>query len=239
MKHRNDAGQTVLLWEGQPIVLLRSDRRTVGLEINRELCVLVRAPRYMSEEVVLRFIESKRAWLQAHTERLRAQRAANDMRPFTQDEIAALLTQAREQLPSRVEYFAREMGVDYRRITVRSQVSRFGSCTAQGNLSFNCLLLAMPRKICDYVIVHELCHRREMNHSAAFWREVEAVLPDYRERRLWLRENGAVLIERLRQMRQNETEKLCDLDKNRSKERNRLTAEAKSDKIMAEFRERG
>lgn len=216
MKRQNQkhGNKTTLLWEGQPILLVRSERRTLGLELNRERRILVRAPWYLSEEAVLRFVESKRAWLLAHMERLRTQEAMADSAPsFTEEELAALLDRAKEQFPPRVAEIAAQMGVDYRRVTVRFQVSRFGSCSAQGNLSFNALLSAMPQRICDYVIVHELCHRKEMNHSAAFWREVEAVLPDYRERRLWLKQHGSVLVERLRRMHKSDAEALCDLPK--------------------------
>lgn len=199
MKRQIVESRTTLMWEGLPILLVRSERRTVGLEINRELRVLVRAPHSMSEAAVLRFVESRRDWLRKHLERMRERRATSECpAPLTREESAALLAKAKVQIPPRVREIAAQLDVNYGRVTVRLQVSRFGSCTAQGNLSFNALLAAMPQDICDYVIVHELCHRCEMNHSAAFWREVEEVLPDYRERRQWLREHGTVLIERLR-----------------------------------------
>lgn len=91
-----------------------------------------------------------------------------------------------------VEYFARQVGVDYGRITIRNQKTRWGSCSSKGNLNFNCLLMLAPAEILDYVVVHELCHRKEMNHSKAFWAEVEKVLPDYRESVKWLKEKGIV-----------------------------------------------
>ena len=82
------------------------------------------------------------------------------------------------------------MKVTYGRITIRDQKTRWGSCSSRGNLNFNWRLLLMPERVMDYVIVHELAHRREMNHSAAFWQIIETYLPDYRERRQWLKENG-------------------------------------------------
>ncbi|MDY3888895.1 MAG: M48 family metallopeptidase, partial [Agathobacter sp.] len=91
-----------------------------------------------------------------------------------------------EYIPKRVAYFADIMGVDYGRITIRMQKTRWGSCSSKGNLNFNCLLMLAPPEVIDYVVVHELCHRKEMNHSKAFWREVERVLPDYRSRKLRL-----------------------------------------------------
>ena len=93
-------------------------------------------------------------------------------------------------LAQRTAYFARQVGVTYGRITVRDQKTRWGSCSQTGNLNFNFRLILAPSEVLDYVVVHELCHRRQMNHSAQFWQEVAQVLPDYRKRKAWLTENG-------------------------------------------------
>ena len=82
------------------------------------------------------------------------------------------------------------MGDSYGSITVREQKTRWGSCSAKGNLNFNWKLVLMPEEILEYVVVHELAHRLQMNHSTEFWDEVEKILPDYRKRRQWLKENG-------------------------------------------------
>ena len=80
---------------------------------------------------------------------------------------------------------------------MRRQRSKWGSCSSAGNLNFNCLLLLAPLEVLDYVVVHELCHRLEMNHSPRFWAEVRRVLPDYEAARGWLREEGGSLMARL------------------------------------------
>jgi predicted metal-dependent hydrolase len=108
-----------------------------------------------------------------------------------------LAQQAKAHLPKRVAYFAARIGVTYGRITIRNQTSRWGSCSDQGNLNFNCLLMLAPASVQDYVVVHELCHRKEMNHSARFWAEVEKIVPDYKVQRAWLKENGGALIARM------------------------------------------
>ena len=83
------------------------------------------------------------------------------------------------------------MGVIFGRIAIKNTKTRWGSCSSLGNLNVHWELVLMPPAILDYVVVHELAHRKEMNHSPRFWAEVEKVLPDYRERRKWLKDHGA------------------------------------------------
>ncbi len=87
-------------------------------------------------------------------------------------------------------YYSRLMSVTYNRITVREQKTRWGSCSSRRNLNFNWRLLLAPDEIVDYVVVHELAHLREMNHSAKFYAIIESILPDYKNRQNWLKENG-------------------------------------------------
>ncbi len=95
---------------------------------------------------------------------------------------------ARQRITRRVEYFAPLVGVTYNRIFIKEQKTRWGSCSSLGNLNFNWKLILLNEELLDYVVVHELAHRKQMNHSPTFWAEVERVLPDYRERRRRLRE---------------------------------------------------
>ena len=110
-------------------------------------------------------------------------------------EITELTSKAKEELPAIVKKYASLMGVTYNRITIRHQKTRWGSCTKTGNLSFNCLILKMPETVRDYVIVHELAHRKELNHSTKFWTIVAEYCPWYKEAKLWLKENGQSLME--------------------------------------------
>lgn len=96
---------------------------------------------------------------------------------------------ARQRITRRVEYFAPLVGVTYNRIFIKEQKTRWGSCSSLGNLNFNWKLILLNEELLDYVVVHELAHRKQMNHSPTFWAEVERVLPDYRERRRRLRES--------------------------------------------------
>ena len=177
-----------------PYRVIRSSRRTVSLQIVPGGEVLVRCPKRMSNGDIRRFVESKSDWIEKHLEK---QTAAARLPAFSDGQLQALAGQARQTVPERVAYFAPLVGVTYGRITIRSQHTLWGSCSSKGNLNFNCLLMLTPPEVLDYVVVHELCHRKEMNHSARFWAEVEHVLPDYEIRRKWLRENGTALISRL------------------------------------------
>lgn len=91
--------------------------------------------------------------------------------------------QARRFLEERTAWWAKRMGVTYLRIAIRDQATRWGSCSARGNINYNWKLVLVPAELADYVVVHELAHRTEMNHSEDFWKLVERELPDYRQRR--------------------------------------------------------
>lgn len=179
------------------VEIIRSKRKTISVEIRRDLSVVVRAPMRMRSQEIQRFIQEKAGWIERNQERLR-ERSGEGLPKFTQAEIQALADRAVHIIPERVARFASLVGVDYGRITIRNQVSRWGSCSSKGNLNFNCLLMLCPPEVLDYVVVHELCHRKQMNHSPAFWGEVARVLPSYQRERAWLRENEGALIGRLR-----------------------------------------
>ena len=109
-------------------------------------------------------------------------------------EFCRLKKRASIVISERVAHFAPLVGVDYGRITIRSQKTRWGSCSSKGDLNFNCLLLLAPPEVLDYVVVHELCHRKQMNHSPRFWAEVARIIPDYKTKVKWLKENGGRLM---------------------------------------------
>ena len=173
--------------------LIRSRRKTIALQITPEGELVVRCPAWMKKAEVDAFVKSKEDWIRKHLpdpDRIR-------LPALTPEELEALGREALKDLPARVERLAAAAGVTYRNITIRNQRTRWGSCSSKGNLSFNCLLMLVPEPVREYVVIHELCHRLEMNHSALFWAEVERLMPDYREHRKWLKENGGPLIARL------------------------------------------
>jgi len=174
--------------------IIRSKRKTIAIQIEEQGKVIVRCPYSVSGETVRQFVESKSKWIREH----QAKKASQPRLPkLTDEDIRALASRAMEVIPKRAAYYAPLVGVTYGRITIRNQRSRWGSCSSQGNLNFNCLLMLVPPDVMDYVVVHELCHRKEMNHSARFWAEVSRILPDYRQKEAWLKENGGALISRM------------------------------------------
>lgn len=178
--------------------IIKSKRKSIGFEIKEAGRLIVRAPFSMSREQIYREMEKHRDWIDRHMLVMRQREDEREKLPkFTGEEVKEMAQEALAAIPPKVKEYAAVLGVSYGRVTIRNQKSRWGSCSAKGNLNFNCLLMKVPEDVRDYVIVHELCHRMEMNHSGRFWKLVEGVLPDYRERRKWLKENGNALIERL------------------------------------------
>lgn len=177
--------------------IVRSSRKTLSLQMKPDGHLVVRAPHRTSDRQIRQFVENNSAWIQKHRELIEQRRRQEEMNPppaITKETLERLRSLASETIPPRVSYYANLMGVSYGRITIRAQKSRWGSCSAKGNLNFNCLLMLTPPEVQNYVIVHELCHRKQMNHSPAFWREVEQIMPEYRRHRLWLKKNGGALI---------------------------------------------
>lgn len=178
--------------------LIRSRRKTVAIQIMPDLSILVRAPGKMPISRIREFIAQKERWITSSRQRMKSISASMPADKLTPEEIQHLKQQAAVDLTARTEHFAKCLHVNFGKITVRCQTSRWGSCSGEGNLSFNCLLMFMPEAIRDYVVVHELCHRKHMNHSPAFWNTVAEILPDYRQSKSWLKENGFSLIARIK-----------------------------------------
>lgn len=176
--------------------IIRSNRKTIAIQIKGDGQLIVRAPLRMPKAEVMAFVDKKKEWIEKHLNAI-AQRQTTSERPFTAAELKELTTAAEEDIAHRVAWFAPIVGVSYARVTIRAQKSRWGSCSAKGNLNFNCLLMLCPEDVRDYVVVHELCHRKELNHSPQFWNEVRRVLPFCDNARKWLKISGVSLIRRI------------------------------------------
>ena len=134
--------------------------------------------------------------------RLEGDRLFAHLPPLPEEERAAAVTsavrnwyiaEARDLLTAKTSHWAGVLGVNPQRIFIREQKSRWGSCSSRGNVNYNWRLIMAPPAVVDYLVVHELCHMKQPNHSPAFWSLVAEAAPDYKEHRRWLRKNGALL----------------------------------------------
>ena len=177
---------------GLSVLLVCSSRKTLAVQIRADGTVIARAPLRMPKDRILCFLSEKASWIRLQQGKMQEREKMRQQARIHLDaaQEKELRERAKSVLAQRTAYFARQIGVTYGRITVRDQKTRWGSCSQTGNLNFNFRLILAPLEVLDYVVVHELCHRRQMNHSAQFWQEVAQVLPDYRKRKAWLTENG-------------------------------------------------
>lgn len=180
-------------------ILIRSKRKSIGIQV-KDGTVFVHAPLRTAKPVIDRFVAENIRWIEkqlAKSAAVREKAAEEGM--LSEEDIACLVKKAKLILPARVAHYAKIIGVSYGRITIRSQRTKWGSCSSKGNLNFNCLLMLAPPEVIDSVIVHELCHRKEMNHSARFYAEVYRAFPQYDQCHKWLRTNGKILMHRVKE----------------------------------------
>lgn len=161
-----------------------SNRRTIALSVKRgEL--IVRAPYRTSKDKIEKLISEHKNWIETHIEKQREKQ--EKFINIDETEKAELKKNAKTILPVKVQYYANCMGLKYGRITITSAKTRLGSCSSKGNISFSYRLMLYPDKAIDYVVVHELAHLLEMNHSKRFYSIIEQVLPDYKKRKKLLK----------------------------------------------------
>ena len=179
--------------------IIRSpNRRTFALQIKPREELIVRVPIHATQEQVEKFINDHKDWIEKHLKAMEErQKEAASIEKLSMDEIRALADKALKVIPERAKYYASLLGVKYGRITIRNQRSRWGSCSGRKNLNFNCLLMLTPPEVIDSVVVHELCHLKEMNHSERFYAEVLRVFPDYWKWQDWLKEHGKDIMARM------------------------------------------
>lgn len=167
-------------------IVIKSKRKTLGLQVKENGQIVVRAPQRISKKQIDAFVQSHEEWIKRAQMKIAA--VQENRVSITEQQRTEGIRKALEIFPKKTAYFAGRMGVTYGRITIREQKTRWGSCSSKGNLNFNWKLVLVPEELLDYVVVHELAHRMEMNHSPQFWAIVEREMPDYKERRMRLKE---------------------------------------------------
>jgi predicted metal-dependent hydrolase len=183
------ASQTLKVGARVLVVHLVRDARArrYVLRVNSDGTLRLTLPRWGSLEAARRFARAERRWIERERARL-LRRAAPSISPA---ERAMLTRRARIELTARLRTLAAQHGFEAGRVTIRDQRSRWGSCSPRGDISLNWRLVTMPDTVRDYVLLHELAHLREPNHSRRFWRLMSQICPDWRNARQWLREHGS------------------------------------------------
>ncbi|PIR83930.1 hypothetical protein COU18_00760 [Candidatus Kaiserbacteria bacterium CG10_big_fil_rev_8_21_14_0_10_51_14] len=164
-------------------VKVNARSRSMRLTVHPDARVVVTAPQFFGQGAIERFIAKHSGWIEKHVEKAKGRTVIR----IRKGEIADLKKRALAQARARTLHFAKMYGLTYGKISIRAQKSRWGSCSRRGNLSFNYKIAALPAHITDYIIVHELCHLREMNHAKDFWTLVAKAIPNHKATRKELR----------------------------------------------------
>lgn len=176
--------------------VIYSGRKTICIQITEDAEILVRAPYGCKKAAIEKFLNEKENWIRKKMTGRLAEQKRERQKPYTQEEKERLVREAADKIAERTEHYSQIMGVTFTRITIREQKTRWGSCSSKGSLNFNWRLILAPGKVLDYVVIHELAHRKEMNHSPRFYQIIEGMMPDYKVYQTWLREHGRELWER-------------------------------------------
>ena len=166
--------------------VIRSKRKTVSIQVLPNRCIVMKAPKYVSNTQLADIFAEHKESIQKILDNL----PQDVLPPYSPQELTALAQKAATDIPQIARKYAQILGTTFGEITIRCQKTKYGSCSSNGNLNFNCLLADMPPEIMDYVVAHELCHRIEMNHSTRFYALLEQICPQHKSYSKWLKENG-------------------------------------------------
>ena len=157
----------------QNIIIQTSLRKSLSLKVDRNGVIQVKAPFFVTKKQIHDFIMKHQDWIATQQAKLPAK--------LSEGEMLDLISRAKKYIIPRCAEIAKEYGFFYEKIRITRAQTRWGSCSSRKTLSFSYRLMQYPKECIDYVIIHELCHLRQMNHSQAFWQEVEQIMPDYRQ----------------------------------------------------------
>ena len=160
--------------------LVRSNRKSVAIQVGTDCKITVRAPRRMSQKEIDKILNDKKEWLQkaliSQTEK------SKNSKSYTDEEIKLLREKAKAIIPQKVDYFSDIMGVKPTAVKINSAKKRYGSCSGTNSLNFSLYLMDKDERFVDYVVVHELAHIKHHNHSKDLYKFIEKFMPDYKER---------------------------------------------------------
>ena len=164
--------------------IIRSARRTVAITV-KEGRVILRAPMRLKDRDAEKIISEHEKWIKDKLEKYKNTKTPGE--DLSEEEIGKLRKLAKAYFKDKTEYYSKIMSLKYSRITITGAKTRFGSCSSKGNISFSYRLMLYPEAAREYVVVHELAHLLEMNHSKRFYAIIEKYLPDYKNRKLLLK----------------------------------------------------
>ena len=178
-----------------------SKRKTIQISIitAEHEYVLIKAPKGIRDALIKKELDLHKNWIIKRIDESR--KIISEVQSqgiLNEKELSELRKKAKDYIPGRVSYYAQIMGIKYNKIYIRAQNTRWGSCSTNGNLNFNCLLMLTPPEVIDSVIVHELAHRIHMNHSKAFYEEIYKYYPEYKRWNKWLKEQGKPILMRMK-----------------------------------------
>ena len=152
-----------------------SNRKTIGIYVHLDQSVEVRCPKGTSKKVISNMVNEKYAWIENAKNKV----LKNKPKEFCEDEKQRFIAMAKEIIPKKVCYFEKIMNVNATSIRIGNAKSYWGCCSGNNGLTFSWRLMQASDDVIDYVVVHELAHIKEHNHSKKFWEEVKKVIPDY------------------------------------------------------------
>jgi predicted metal-dependent hydrolase len=182
-----------LLTANDQVLFVRHRRaRRYILRVLDDGTLRVTLPWRGSQREAADFVVKNAEWIDKQRSAFAASQLRRDRSAFATSWLRRdkLAERAAEELPQRLLELAREHGIAVTRVSIRNQRSRWGACSARGSITLNWRLILVPGFVRDYVMIHELMHRRELNHSKRFWGHVRAACPRYREARQWLLTEG-------------------------------------------------
>jgi predicted metal-dependent hydrolase len=177
----------------QPSKIIYSKRKTLCLQITREGEFIVRAPKKASESFIRNFVVSKQDWIVKTLSKIIHRVKDHPKLDYTPQQISEFKTSARKVLKERLDYWSGIMGLKYTIFRLSGARTRWGSCSGCDVISLNWRLILVEKPLIDYVVIHELAHVKQKNHSARFWSLVEKYDPDYRLHRNKLKENQVLV----------------------------------------------
>jgi len=166
------------------IEIIKSFRKTLSVQVKNGI-VIVKAPIFMTKKSINTFIDKHKTWI---NDKLKNKKKSI----IDNSKISEYKKKAKKYIPNRTIEVAKQYQIKFNTIKITSAKTRWGSCTSKRNLNFSYRLILCPEKVIDYVICHELAHLKEMNHSKKFRREVERLMPDYKEHNKWLKDNASI-----------------------------------------------